>query len=354
MELIIFTIPTPGLLRGALMHPRTVSVSRAGMSEHCVRFSAPMLHAFFVFFGWLHMFFFRSRSAPQHFWMLPANVALAIYVMTGAADIPSSSRTSAASGEESVAAPAPGPAPMLSPTSESGDTTEPAMEEPSATASPLPAEPAPDAPEVVATGGESGSASPPPPPEAWGEVMSFLDRPQQARQSALASLPTSDLIRLTLEASATALGRLGWYEGRSSGGDPIRNPPPHRLLLRAAPAVKEPPPRAPHQVAEIKDEAPDVAPAPPPEDSTATPLAVPKVCPLPYPGGSAGPAGSGAGPVPGRPGSSNDPALTQWPARPRALNPLRQTLRLRLPVPSPRSSLTTPTIPCGNRPGTAS
>ena len=110
--------------------------------------------------------------------MLPANVALAIYVMTGAADIPSSSRTSAASGEESVAAPAPGPAPMLSPTSESGDTTEPAMEEPSAAASPIPEESAPDAPDVVATGGDSGSGSPSPPPEAWGEIMSFLDRPQ--------------------------------------------------------------------------------------------------------------------------------------------------------------------------------
>ncbi|CAE7209933.1 unnamed protein product, partial [Symbiodinium necroappetens] len=137
------------------------------------------------------------RSALQCFWMLPANIAVAIYMMTGAADIPSTSRTSAASGEESVAAPAPGPGPLLSPTSDSGETTEPAMEEPSAT-TPPPAETAPAAPEVVAADGESGSASGSRSPEAWGEILAFLDRPQQARQSALASLPTSDLIRLTM------------------------------------------------------------------------------------------------------------------------------------------------------------
>ena len=240
--------------------------------------------------------------------MLPCNVALAIYMMTA--------RDSA---------------PAFSPTSESGDTTEPAMEEQSVSASPAPADPSTAAPapasegtapggdpgSAVATGTDTGSVSPSPPPEAWGEIMSFLDRPQQARQSALASLPTSDLIRLTLEASATALGRLGWYEGTSvsvSGGEPLRNPPPGRLLLRAAPVVKEPPPRASApapspSAAEASDTAADETSARPPAVDAVSPVAVPKTCPLPYPGGSSGPASSGAGPVPER--SSGDPVPAQ-------------------------------------------
>ena len=244
--------------------------------------------------------------------MLPCHVALAIYMMTA--------RDSA---------------PAFSPTSESGDTTEPAMEEQSVSASPAPADPSTAAPapasegtapggdpgSAVATGTDTGSVSPSPPPEAWGEIMSFLDRPQQARQSALASLPTSDLIRLTLEASATALGRLGWYEGTSvsvSGGEPLRNPPPGRLLLRAAPVVKEPPPRASApatspSAAEASDTAADETPARPPAVDAVSPVAVPKTCPLPYPGGSSGPASSGAGPVPER--SSGDPVPAQEASR---------------------------------------
>ena len=265
-------------------------------------------------------------------WMLPASIALAIYIMVGAAEIPSTERTSATSGEESATAPVSGPAPLPSPTSESGDTTEPALEEPSAAVSPIPEEPAPDVPATVAAAGDSGSGSSAPPPEAWGEIMSFLDRPQAARQSALASLPTSDLIRLTLEASATALGRLSWYEGTSvsvSGGDPIRNPPPGRLLLRAAPVAKEPPPRAVAPApapddSEVKAEVPDNTPTQPPEDTTAAPVAVPKVCPLPYPGNTTGPPAPAAGRTTGRPGSSDDPApdtVTQQTTRPKSSPP---------------------------------
>ena len=95
--------------------------------------------------------------------------------------------------------------------------------------------------------GESGSGASSPPPDAWAAILSFLDRPQEARQSALASLPSSDLIRLCMEASATALGRLSWYDGAGTAavsGHPIRNPPPGQLVLRAHPVTKEPPPKA--------------------------------------------------------------------------------------------------------------
>ena len=109
--------------------------------------------------------------------MLPFSVAFAIYRMTGTADVPSTSRTAAAPVEESVAAPASGPGPLLSPSSDSADTTEPALEEPSAPTSPPPAEPVEPAP--VGQVAE--------PPEAWAEMLAFLDRPQQARQYARAS-----------------------------------------------------------------------------------------------------------------------------------------------------------------------
>ncbi|OLP86243.1 hypothetical protein AK812_SmicGene32672 [Symbiodinium microadriaticum] len=163
-----------------------------------------------------------ARSALQSCLCFPP-IAVAIYMMTGAADVPSTSRTSAASGEESVAAPAAGPAPVLSPTSDSGDATEPAMEEVLARASLA--------------------------PQAWAEILEFLDCPQQARQSALASLPTTALILSV------------------SGGDPIRNPPPGRLLLRSTPAVKEPPPKHPAPVPAttaavlVPDPTPDQQPA---------------------------------------------------------------------------------------------
>ena len=157
--------------------------------------------------------------------MLPAHIAVCIYIMTGKADVSTASRA-AASGEESVETRAPARNPVLSPSSDSADTTEAAVEEPSVPASPSPADTAPAVSAAVSAESDAGSVSGSPPPEAWGAIMSFLDRPQEARQSALASLPTSDLIRLTLEASATALGRLGWYEGTSVSvsGNPIRNP----------------------------------------------------------------------------------------------------------------------------------
>ena len=140
--------------------------------------------------------------------MLPFPIAFAIYRMTGTADAPSTSRTAAAQAEESVAAPASGPGPLLSPSSNSAGTTEPAMEEPSSPTSPPPAEPVEPALEgEVAEADSAASASGSPPPEAWAEILAFLDRPQQARQSALSALPTADLIRLCLEVSATALGR---------------------------------------------------------------------------------------------------------------------------------------------------
>ena len=161
--------------------------------------------------------------------------------------------------------------------------------------------------------------------------MSFLDRPQEARQSALASLPTSDLIRLCLEASATALGRLSWYEGApvSVSGDPIRNPPPGRLVLRAAPVAKEPPPKAmapspAHETAQVKQETSDAAPVPQPDGSTAPPVAIPKTCPIPFPGTGNGAASSGAAPEPGQPGSSDDPgpvSAESQTTRPKARQP---------------------------------
>ncbi|CAE7658039.1 unnamed protein product [Symbiodinium microadriaticum] len=176
--------------------------------------------------------------------MLPAHIAVCIYIMTGKADVSTASRA-AASGEESVETRAPARNPVLSPSSDSADTTEAAVEEPSVPASPSPADTAPAVSAAVSAESDAGSVSGSPPPEAWGAIMSFLDRPQEARQSALASLPTSDLIRLTLEASATALGRLGWYEGTS---------------VSAA--------------AQIKDEDPDAAPVPPPDTSSAPAVAV--------------------------------------------------------------------------------
>ena len=128
--------------------------------------------------------------------MLPAHIAVCIYIMTGKADAPTASR---AAGDEPVDTPVPPPDPVLSPSSD--ETTEAAVEEQSAPVSPSPADTAPAVSATVPAEGDSGTVSGSPPPEAWGAIMSFLDRPQEARQSALASLPTSDLIRLTLEAS---------------------------------------------------------------------------------------------------------------------------------------------------------
>ncbi|CAE7298030.1 unnamed protein product, partial [Symbiodinium microadriaticum] len=96
----------------------------------------------------------------------PLRDALVHPRMTGTADVPSTSRTAAAPVEESVAAPASGPGPLLSPSSDSADTTEPALEEPSAPTSPPPAEPVEPAP--VGQVAE--------PPEAWAEMLAFLDR----------------------------------------------------------------------------------------------------------------------------------------------------------------------------------
>ena len=101
--------------------------------------------------------------------------------------------------------------------------------------------------------GESGSGASSPPPDAWAAILSFLDRPQEARQSALASLPSSDLIRLCMEASATALGRLSWYDG--AGTAAVSHPlmiPVLCLLPARPPAPKlvnrirfpEPPPKS--------------------------------------------------------------------------------------------------------------
>ena len=217
--------------------------------------------------------------------MLPAHIAVCIYIMTGKADAPNTSQQ-AAGGPD--ATPVPAPNPVLSPSSD--ETTEAAVED----SAPAPSSPADEAPPVsvaVPAEGESGSGASSPPPDAWAAILSFLDRPQEARQSALASLPTSDLIRLSLEASATALGRLSWYEGApaSVSGDPIRNPPPGRLVLRAAPVAKEPPPKAmapspAHETAQVKTETSDAAPAPRTDSSTAQPVAIPKTCPIPYPG----------------------------------------------------------------------
>ncbi|OLP79432.1 hypothetical protein AK812_SmicGene40269 [Symbiodinium microadriaticum] len=175
--------------------------------------------------------------------------------------------------KEPVENPVPAPNPVTSPSSDK--TTEAALEE-SAPLSPSPADTAPPASVALPAEGESASGASSPPPEAWAAIMSFLDRAQEARQSALASLPTSDLIRLTLEASATALGRLSWYEGTpvSVSGDPIRNPPPGRLVLRAAPVAKEPPPKATvpspsQETTQVKEEVSDAAPVPPPNTSDA-------------------------------------------------------------------------------------
>ncbi|CAE7215730.1 unnamed protein product [Symbiodinium sp. KB8] len=210
------------------------------------------------------------------------------------ADAPNASRPAA---EDPVDTPVPAPNPVLSPSSD--ETTEAAVEEPSAPVSPSPADTAPAVSAAVPAEGDSGTVSGSPPPEAWGAIMSFWTAAMEARQSALASLPTSGLVGQPVSVS----------------GDPIRNPPPGRLVLRAARAVKEPPPKptAPspaQEAAQVKDEAPDAdaAPAPPPDTSNAPPVAVPKVCPIPLPGGGSAAASSGAGPVPGRPGSSNDPA----------------------------------------------
>ena len=160
--------------------------------------------------------------------------------------------------------------------------------------------------------GESGSGASSPPPGAWAAILSFLDRPQEARQSALASLPSSDLIRLCMEASATALGRLSWYDGAGTAavsGHPIRNPPPRQLVLRAHPVAKEPPPKAmapspAKATVEVKAEISDAAPTPPPDNPNAQPVATPKTCPIPYPGTGNGAASSGAAPEPRQP----DPA----------------------------------------------
>ena len=105
--------------------------------------------------------------------MLPAHIAVCIYMMTGQADVPTASRTAAVSGEESVETPAPAPGPLLSPTSDSADTTEAAVEEPSVPASPSPAGAAPAVSAAVTAEGDPGSASGSPPPEAWGAIITF-------------------------------------------------------------------------------------------------------------------------------------------------------------------------------------
>ena len=196
---------------------------------------------------------------------------------------------------------------------------------------------------AVPAEGESGSGASSPPPDAWAAILSFLDRPQEARQSALASLPTSDLIRLSLEASATALGRLSWYEEAPAAvsGDPIRNPPPGRLVLRAAPVAKEPPPKAmapppAHETAQVKTETSDAAPAPHTDSSNALPVAIPKTCPIPYPGTGNGAASSGAAPEPGQPGSSDDPGPVSAPS---------QTTRPKAPQPEPASRAAPEVVP---------
>ena len=186
---------------------------------------------------------------------------------------------------------------------------------------------------------DSGSGASSPPPDAWAAILSFLDRPQEARQSALASLPSSDLIRLCMEASATALGRLSWYEGAGSAavsGQPIRNPPPGQLVLRAHPVAKEPPPKAmapspAKATVEVKAETSDAAPTPPPDNSNAQPVATPKTCPIPYPGTGNGAASSGAAPEPGQPGSSDEPG---------PVSAQRETTRpkARQPDPAPRAA----------------
>ena len=216
----------------------------------------------------MFLFFFRSRSDLK-LWMLPAHIAVCIYIMTGKADA-SNTAPQAAGEPGSAPAPAP-PAPVLSPSSD--ETTEAAMED----SAPAPSSPPADEeipPVSVAAPAEadSGSGASSPPPDAWAAILSFLDRPQEARQSALASLPSSDLIRLCMEASATALGRLSWYEGAGSAavsGQPIRNPPPGQLVLRAHPVAKEPPPKAmaAKAKAEVKEETSDAAPTPPPDSS---------------------------------------------------------------------------------------
>ena len=174
--------------------------------------------------------------------MLPAHIAVCIYIMTGKADA-SNTAPQAAGEPGSAPAPAP-PAPVLSPSSD--ETTEAAMEDSAPAPSSPPAdEEMPPVSVAAPAEGESGSGASSPPPDAWAAIL--LDRPQEARQSALASLPSSDLIRLCMEASATALGRLSWYEGAGPAavsGHPIRNPPPGQLVLRAHPVAKEPPPKA--------------------------------------------------------------------------------------------------------------
>ena len=123
--------------------------------------------------------------------------------MTGKADAPNASRPAA---EDPVDTPVPAPNPVLSPSSD--ETTEAAVEEPSAPVSPSPADTAPAVSAAVPAEGDSGTVSGSPPPEAWGAIMSFWTAAMEARQSALASLPTSGLVGLALGASATALGRL--------------------------------------------------------------------------------------------------------------------------------------------------
>ena len=259
--------------------------------------------------------------------MLPAHIAVCIYIMTGKADA-SNTAPQAAGEPGSAPAPAP-PAPVLSPSSD--ETTEAAMDD----SAPAPSSPPADEempPVSVAAPAEadSGSGASSPPPDAWAAILSFLDRPQEARQSALASLPSSDLIRLCMEASATALGRLSWYEGAGSAavsGQPIRNP--GQLVLRAHPVAKEPPPKAmapsPAKAkAEVKEETSDAAPTPPPDSSNAQPVATPKTCPIPYPGTGNGAASSGAAPEPGQPGSSDQPGPVSAPSettRPKARQP---------------------------------
>ena len=232
--------------------------------------------------SWLSFCFSRSRSGLK--FMYAARAHCRLHLHYDKADAPSTSRPAA---EEPVENPVPAPNPVTSPSSDK--TTEAALEE-SAPLSPSPADTAPPASVALPAEGESASGASSPPPEAWAAIMSFLDRAQEARQSALASLPTSDLIRLTLEASATALGRLSWYEGTpvSVSGDPIRNPPPGRLVLRAAPVAKEPPPKATvpspsQETTQVKEEVSDAAPVPPPNTSDAPQVAIPKTCPLPFP-----------------------------------------------------------------------
>ena len=69
---------------------------------------------------------------------------------------------------------------------------------------------------------------------------------------------------------------------------------------------------------------PDQHPVPQADGSTAPPVAIPKTCPIPFPGTGNGAASSGAAPEPGQPGSSDDPgpvSAESQTTRPKARQP---------------------------------